>query len=291
MKTQDKIKDEILSQLPSKWQRVLKDISFKALLEIRFRLSKQVMLYYDTHSERIDDTCNKTDLDEIFLCLCKNSVYAYSEHIASGFITIDGGHRVGIAGRCKISDGKINTINAISGLNIRIAKDAGFPAEKVIHYIKDGSGIKNTLIISPPLAGKTTLLRAICKKLSEENKCCVVDERSEICGFSENGDSFDVGAQTDVLDSCPKREGIMLALRSLSPDVVITDEIDTDEDIHTIKKLIGRGVKIITSAHSESSESFIKNHREFLELFDVLIELGRKNGVGTIENIRRVCDI
>lgn len=280
------IKRCVLSQLPGKWQKNLENVDFSYLEEIRFRAQRNVMLYYNgKKAVSLEKTCDFADLEEILAVICKNSVYAYRENIAQGFVTLSGGHRAGICGKCAVNDGAVRGISLVSGINIRIARHIKDAANSVMqHILKDGK-VLNTIIISPPSAGKTTMLRSIALKLSENFKVSVIDERSEIGAMSVEGVGFDLGKQTDILDSVPKNAGILMALRALSPEVIITDEIDTEKDIDAVKSIIGAGAKIITSAHSESFLEFKNKNADIFKYFDVVLALSRKNGVGNLEGV------
>jgi len=146
---------------------------------------------------------------------------------------------------------------------------------KLIKYIKENERILSTIIISPPGGGKTTLLRDIARILGESHKVTIIDERSEIAAQEFGVPQFDVGIQTDVLDGYTKDAGIRHALRSLSPDVIITDEIGTKSDISAIENILKGGCKIITSMHGYSIEEIREKKGEFLSLFEVAVTLER----------------
>lgn len=281
----ESIKRCILSQMPLKWQNILKKYSFSGLEEIRFRLFSPVMLYYSDKREVLKDFTEPKDTETLLLCACKNSLYSYSESIKKGFVTLSGGHRMGISGRGVVTGGEISGISRIFGINIRIAKEIKNCSNSVFGKIYESGRVKNTLILSPPSAGKTTLLRDITRKLSENFKVCVIDERSEIAALTFDEKGFDIGIQTDVYDMVPKTKGIFMALRSLSPEVIVTDEVDTEADLFAVKSIIGAGAKIITSAHCEDFSKFKEKRKDFLSLFDVCIILSRRCGAGTVEEV------
>ena len=286
MDSANDIKRCVLSQLPGKWQKKLEKVDFLCLEEIRFRAKRNVMLYYNgKNTLSLPDTCDQEVLSEILASICKNSVYTYRDNIAKGYVTLLGGHRAGICGKCVTEGEKVKGISVISGINIRIARHIKNAADGVMEHILKNGRVLNTIIISPPSAGKTTMLRSIALKLSENFKVSVIDERSELGALSGSGFSFDLGKQTDILDSAPKSEGILMALRSLSPEVIITDEIDTQADKSTIKSIIGAGAKIVTSAHGEDFYEFKAKNEDIFKYFDVVLVLSRKNGVGTLEEV------
>lgn len=239
------------------------------------------------------------DLEKTLDLLSNYSLYAYEEELRQGYLTIPGGHRVGLAGRAVLEGGRIKVLRDISSLNFRVARQVKGVGEKVLAFIFDRrmGRIMHSLIISPPQGGKTTLLRDLARLISEGTgilgqagkKVGIVDERSEIAGCYQGIPQLDVGFRTDVLDACPKAEGVMLMLRSLSPQVIITDEIGRGEDVNAIEEAIHAGVSVIASAHGSSLEEIcqrpilggllLKNY------FERLIFLSNSRGPGTLEMI------
>lgn len=190
------------------------------------------------------------------------SLFSIEEQLKKGFFTLKGGHRVGVCGKTIIENGEIVTIKDISSLNIRISREVIGCSDTIKDFIIN-NGVKNTLILSPPNNGKTTLLRDLVRNISNEGfGCVVIDERSEI-GGSYNGEiQCDLGRRCDVLDSCDKALGISMALRSMAPDVIIVDEIGTDKDVEAVLRAFNSGVNIIATTHSENIEE-LKNKKSF----------------------------
>ena len=263
--------------------------------EIRIKIQKPIILYTDRGEIILSRDVTKEDFKFIIQRISNYSIYAYEEEIKQGFITLKGGHRVGIAGECVMENNKIKTIKNISSLNIRISKEVIGCSKEVIKYIVDDNNIKNTLIISPPKCGKTTILRDITRVLSSGSqslkgkKVVVIDERSEI-GASYNGiPQMNLGIRTDILDNCLKREGMLMAIRSLSPDVLICDEIGTKEDIDALNTAFNSGVNVVVTVHG-SNLNDIKERKSFDDflssgIIERIIVLSNRLGVGTIENI------
>ena len=226
------------------------------------------------------------------------SVYAYQEEMKNGYITIKGGHRVGIGGKIVYGPKGIETIKNISSLNIRVAREKKNISNHIIPYLIDSNKeFYNTLIISSPQCGKTTLLRDIVRNLSNgygvENrsgfKVSIVDERSEIAGMYKGAAQNDIGIRTDVLDGCLKSDGIMMAIRSMSPDIIAVDEIGGRKDVEAIHEALRAGIKLIATIHGYSIEE-LKEKRSMEELFkerifERFIILDRSKGVGTIRKI------
>ena len=275
----DKTREEILSILPDRISKKISGYSFENLQEIRFRTSRPAVLYYSAEKVIIDNLNITSEyISEIVSNFCRNSVYAHWDDIREGFVTLPGGHRVGIGGRAVKSDNTISGMTDFSSVNIRIAREYKGSAASCMKYIINEERILNTVIISPPGVGKTTLLRDITRLLASIFKVTVIDERFEIAAMESGRPQFDIGNEADVLSGFPKSAGIAHALRSLSPDVIICDEIGTEKDRHAIEHILKGGCKIITSMHGYSIEEAIAKKKELMELFDVCVLLWRNKG-------------
>jgi len=225
----------------------------------------------------------------------EHSLYAMEDELRNGFISLRGGCRVGIAGRAVLENGRIKTFKHINAFNFRIARPIPGAADKAMPHVCRGNRISHTLVLSPPQMGKTTLIRDMVRKISNGYegfaglKVGLIDERSEIAGMHQGFPSFDIGIRTDVLDACPKAEGIILMIRSLSPQVVVTDEIGKQEDIEAIGEALNTGVDVIVTAHARTLEEALK--RPILlralkkDLFERILVLGDSLGVGTLERV------
>ncbi len=270
-------------------RQLLKNVDLKDAQEIRLRRNLPLTIHFvwgymfvsksgALSQKEIDSyIVSAQDIERTLELLCAGSVYSYKEQIKSGYITVAYGHRVGIAGRCITEDGKVTYIKDISGLNFRIARQIHDAAKDIINKIITGDRVRNTLIISSPGGGKTTLLRDIAKKASYEGiKTVIVDERSEIASVSDGVSTYDIGPVCDVLDACPKAEGIMLAIRSLSPQLIVCDEIGKQGDMIAISEATRCGVAVITSIHGENLEQIKKRYPDITEHFDVFVVLDSK---------------
>lgn len=220
---------------------------------------------------------------------CRDSIYAFQEELKNGFMTVPGGHRVGVAGQVILDEGEIKGMKHITFLCIRFAHQIKGAANAVLPYIYINERVCNTLIISPPGCGKTTLLRDLIRQISDgspygEGICVsVIDERSEIAGCYLGIPQNDVGMRTDVMDGCPKEKGLMMMLRSMAPKVIAVDELGGKEDERALRKLTTCGCKVIATMHGESIEDLRqKTGWETIlkeRIFDRYIVLGKRKGI------------
>lgn len=306
-----KISDEIINSLSLNLRDKIKTIQGENIEEIRLRINKPLIIngnqkdyFYNEKAKKLDRNMDKAyivtkeDLDQTFQIICKYSIHSFMDDIKKGFITLRGGHRVGIVGKTIVENGNVENIKHISSLNIRISKEVKNCSDKVMdHIIKSSTKINNTIIISPPQCGKTTLLRDIVRNLSNGTEkynfrgvnVALIDERNEIAGSYLGIPQMDVGIRTDIIETCPKDVGIMMVLRSMSPNVIVTDEIGTEKDIKALYTALNGGVGLITTVHGDSIED-IRNRKELNnlldeELFKKVILLSAKRGPGTVEKI------
>lgn len=192
------------------------------------------------------------EVGEAFGKVCENSIYAHLDEIRRGFITLHGGHRVGICGKAVCEKERIITISEVSSLNFRIARQIIGVADGIIDEIVKGCNVTSTLIIAKPQMGKTTVLRDVIRQVSNRGfKCGVADDRGEIAAMYKGIPANNIGAQTDIIDGAPKAEAIEMLLRTMSPKVIATDEVATKEEAVAISSAFGTGVNIIATAHGE----------------------------------------
>ena len=231
---------------------------------------------------------SKKEFSAVFHGLCENSVYSVENEIKNGFFTIEGGHRIGICGSGVIRGGEIAYIKDISALNIRIARQIVGKGAEVLPHILD-KYLKNTLIISPPGCGKTTMLRDLSRILSSGYKIGIADERGEIAASFKGISMHDVGEKTVVMNCVPKAEAMNMMIRSMGIDVVITDEIGSAEDASAILNALYAGVKVIASAHgySYSDVCLRPDLKKLISSggFEKFIVLSRRFGPGTVEEV------
>jgi stage III sporulation protein AA len=290
--------EEIIGIFPNEIGTILMErLNKEQIYEIRIKSQKPILIYSKYGESIINYIPSKEDLRSMIQKISNYSLYAYEEDIRQGFITIKGGHRIGIAGECVMEKGEVKTIRNISSLNIRICREIIGCSDKIIKFITSENRIYNTIIISPPKCGKTTILRDVARNISngipalgaKGRKVVVIDERSEIGACHFGIPQSDLGIRTDVLDNCLKREGLIMAIRSLSPEVLICDEIGTKGDIDALMMAFNSGVKIVTTIHGFSVEDLYKR-KVFIdllnnEILERAIILSNKHGVGTIEKV------
>lgn len=308
-----KLPDEIINSLSINLRKkinCLKNVNID-IEEIRLRTNKPLIVngnlkdYFYNDKENCLDLnmknayiVTKEDIEDTFQIICKYSIHSFIDDIKKGFITLRGGHRIGIVGKVIVEKGQVKNIKHISSLNIRISREVKGCSKKILgHIIKNKNQINNTIIISPPQCGKTTLLRDIVRNLSDGNKnynfngakIALIDERNEIGGSYLGVSQLDVGIRTDILETCPKDLGIIMVLRSMSPDIIVTDEIGNENEIKALYTALNGGVSLITTVHGDSIED-VRNRKELKNLLDgdlfrKAIILSSQKGPGTVEKI------
>ncbi len=312
-----KARDEtarVLEYLPSNLRRALKNLSAVCNWEeIRLRAGRPLGIQVGEEFLPVsaDGTvgveCERAllvereDLVRAISLMTGGSAYALEEDIARGFLTLPGGHRVGVTGEVLAEDGRVVRVIHPGGINIRRGRQLRGIAVPVVRAIREKGRWCHTLIVSPPGCGKTTLLRDLVRVMSDGLpghglpgcRVGLVDERSEVAACHRGRPLFDVGMQTDVADGCPKAEGMLMLLRSMGPDVLVTDELGREADVSAVWEAVSAGVVVVATAHGRDPDEVLRRPHvgELLseKAFHRAVILSRRNGPGTLEGVQRLC--
>ncbi len=290
--------EEILRILPGHIRTFINELpegQIKELEEIRIRIERPIEIIARGRPFFLPYVVKPDDAQKLLNKISNFSIYTLEEELRRGYITIPGGHRIGLAGKVILENGTVKAIRDVSSFNIRVAREKVGIADHLIPQIYDG-GWLHTMIIGPPQTGKTTLLRDIGRIISQgrENipsrKVGIVDERSEIAGSVHGVPQLTFGPRVDVLDACPKAEGMMMMIRSMSPEVLIVDEIGRKEDCEAVLEAVNAGITLIITTHGHSLTE-VRNRpilQPVLEMgiFERFIELGRGEAPGTIVSVK-----
>lgn len=275
--------DEILRYFPNKIYQIFFNLFqenskiSEELQEIRMRAERPIILKLRERDLILQYNITQAEILQIVERLCENSIYAYKNQICEGFITVKGGHRVGLTGSCVIENGKIINVKHISSLNFRIAREVLNCSTRVLREIIDieNKSIYNTILVAPPGRGKTTMLRDVIRRLSngideinfKGKTCGVVDERGEIAAMYKGIPQNDVGIRTDIIENVEKNQGIHMLIRTMAPEIIACDEIGSKNDVEAIHYALYSGVKGIFTMHGKNIED-IKNNRQIYELIE-----------------------
>lgn len=290
--------EEILRLFPKELsQKISSKIAgrWDYLQEIRFRLKQPIELIFDEQVVWLKEIIpNQKDRLFILNQLSEYSLYRMEDELREGYITIEGGHRVGLAGKVNTTSGLVKAIQHITFLNIRIAKEKLGVALPIMPYIHEKNYF-NTLFVGPPQSGKTTFIRDVSRLIASgwrnvpARKVGIIDERSEISASIKGVPQHNVGLRTDVMDACPKAEGMMMLVRSMSPDVIIVDEIGSQQDVDALMEAINAGVIIICTIHGQTIGEL--KRRPSLkpvfqqDIFQRIVILGKNTQPGYIQQI------
>lgn len=256
----------VLSVLPKRTASAVERLimSGSQVEEIRLRTGRPAQLIASS-GEFMQDApvFTREEAAELLDKLCRHSVYAREDELKMGFITLDGGARVGVCGRPVVENGRIKRMTDITSFNFRLTREAVGCAESVMDYLLENGRPVSALIAAPPAGGKTTLLRDIARCLSNgvcsaPFKVALLDERGELAGLIDGAPSFDVGLRTDVMEFAPKAEAMSIFIRTMNPDVILTDEIGGAGDAEALEEAARCGAAVIASAHASGCDELKK---------------------------------
>ena len=284
---------EIVNKIPDSKKSSIQEIRLRAQKPLTFSYGNDT-LFTDGNGKILYSfsdkvyTVSQRSIYDTFRRVCSYSVYSHQNEIKNGFITVRGGHRVGICGTAALTDGKISAVSDISSLNIRIARQIFGAAQEIVERLCPIDG--GILIAGMPSSGKITLLRDLAYRLSlgigcKIQKTVVIDERGELSG-THNGISFSDMGLCDVLNGYPKGEGIMQAIRSLSPQIIICDELGTDEDCRSVSMGFNAGAYIVATIHAPNFDELMKRSQA-----KKLIATGAFKNVIMLESSDKPCKI
>lgn len=299
--------DEAVDSLPKKWGETFhflpKGVKEKAT-EIRFRTGRPVSVCTGVHNyfitalrtlstfpERGCLSITKQEMEELVLHLCGYSLHSHQDDMVNGFLTLKGGHRAGLCGSAVTRNGEILSVKQVSSVNLRIAREIKGCAQDFIRLVFS-DGPKNVLVAGRPASGKTTLIRDSVRLLAQNYQVAVVDERGEIAASVSGVAQNDIGPLADILDGYPKSQGIMAAVRSLSPDFIVCDEIGSAQDIAAVKAGTNSGIHILATIHAACMEELMQKPpvRDLVDsrAIDRIVFLKSRQAPGTIEKIIKV---
>lgn len=289
--------------LPPAVRDTVLSLSLDKLCEIRLRSGGAVTVYYGGRygyitprglSDAYDNAVvlQAKDIERVLLLCCDRSLYAVNDRICDGYITLAQGIRVGIAGETVWDGAHLKTVKNFTALCVRIPHEVRGCADALLPALRCGDGYHSTLLVSPPGAGKTTLLRELARQAAGAKKICnvlVADERDEIAAAADGRPTLDVGRNADVMGGCTKEYAFLRGIRSLRPDVIVTDELCSKEDLRAVMNAVAGGVCVFASVHA-GNHADLARKPVFSELthsrcFTRYVDLSSRNGPGTVEGV------
>ncbi len=279
----------------------LSDDIKREIEEIRLRISRPVTVTIRGREREINRAngelilATSQDISLILDIATRSSIHTAIDTIRCGFITIKDGHRIGICGSAVLKDGVITHLRNYSSLNIRVAREVKGCSNQIFSDLMYCDEFLDTLVISPPGIGKTTLIRDIIRNLSAHKiRTAVADERGELSAINSGVPQFDLGAYVDVIDGAPKSEAMLMLLKTMSPAVISVDEITSPEDVKAAEMASNCGVRLLASAHAtdiydlksrEVTKSLLEKNL-FRRVVEIKIEKGiRKYEVKTVDGL------
>ena len=264
-------------------ERIVSVIPEDKITEIRLRLGKKIAVKDITKTVFITEIATQRIIEALIDNVTARSRYAFFEEIKSGYIYCKDGIRVGLAGDGVVQNGALTGIKSIRHVNLRLAHDIEGVASRLY-----SDSFSNTLIISPPFCGKTTVIRDYARHLAKAYDVSVVDERYELFGKADGGYSFKTGERMDIVSGVPKSLCVEGIIRAMSPEIVVLDEVFPAHDLYTLRELSRSGIKILASLHAENPDRARTALPEITSLFTFAVTLSNKPTVGHIQSVTRL---
>jgi stage III sporulation protein AA len=286
---QDPVCQQASAVLPVRMRAAVACISLdrqRRTEEFRLRLGyPMTVLCGGTEYETDSGNVTEGDLRAVLEQASRASAHTVLDKVRAGFITIQGGHRIGLCGEAAVRQGEIHSLHRLSSLAVRVAREMEGVGGQALAYIQEQGGVCSTLILAPPGAGKTTLLRELIRRISDGDgmvsmRVGLADERGEVSAPWNGCPQFHVGRHTDTISGCSKADGMSILLRGMNPQVLATDEITATEDVDAMAWAAGCGVTLLATAHGRTMEDLYRR-----PLYRQIIELGLFRRVLLIENI------
>lgn len=254
------------SLLPEVYAGQLRQQDWEGLEELRLGTGRPLRLRYARQERELWPMSEAYVVEEVIQRACRHSAYAYTDTIRQGYLTVEGGHRIGICGFGVTDGALVRTLRTPSSLNIRVAHQIPGCAGALMPVLQGSA-----LLLGPPGSGKTTLLRDTIRQLSDlrRQRIGVVDERGELSACVNGTAQLDLGSRSDVLMNIPKAEAVMMLLRTMNPQWIALDEITAPEDVMVMEQASYCGVKLLATAHGETIEDL-----SCRSLYKKLMEIG-----------------
>lgn len=291
---------QVLSVLPQSLRKQAMELSEgerNTVEEFRMRAGRPMAGVWDGRERELGGPAiGQMELQQLLELASHASLHMVLPQLRQGYLTIAGGHRLGLCGRAVMREGEMVNLRPLSSASLRVARQITGAAGPVLEHICPNGKLTGTLILAPPGLGKTTLLRDIVRSVSNGEGCMAMrvslaDERGEVAAMWEGVPQLQVGRQTDVMEGCPKGEALMLLLRAMNPQVLAVDEITAQEDVAALELAAGCGAVLLATAHGESREDLKRRslYRPLLEegLLQKLVCISRRGAerIYTVEEL------